>query len=605
MDSTNINTNVAQIILPPDMELRKVKKKKPKTSPEKKKVLEKLKQTLKEFDTALSVAGSKNITIPAQLGILPDNITQINSIKELKALTETLQARIQTINQLVAQGAQQQRTAGLFNEGMGSGQRLPSTPGQFPQRQPQIIPQPPFTPAPVQPIPSGTGGVDPTQVPENDAENTLEQLRQEILNKLSPEDRAKAEAELEKERQTPQQPEQPEQPEIPEEPTTPTGSGEPMNPQVPQLETDLGFDIGGGKKIDLKSPPGWTDIYSQYRKYIEGLTQKIVKVDKGIFELPPFEEQQLNEKRNDILDQYDRFIKSLTPQQKAFMDNDPNLKQLDSGMLKELTLDPKDVIREIAKLQGLEITQITDKKTITEEKTAQDENAKQFEQKIKQAFSQFDKIIMEANAAGGLTKKDIIDDQERQVVQILQNITKQYDKLEGKEKVSIESVYQEFRKKALNLMGNVERMKNENIQLDEEGNVIRKIRPQPPAEDAPEGRPEVAGPDIPPAQRLPAGDGTKLNSGKFTIVPVKQSVRGALNKLEELVNNNNKQLTEKREKAVTTILEYDKLEPFLNKPRISTLINDLPPKNPERKASFINIVDNEILKKVLVDVAPE
>ena len=175
-------------------------------------------------------------------------------------------------------------------------------------------------------------------MPENDAENTLEQLRQEILNKLSPEDRAKAEAELEKERQTPQQPEQPEQPEIPEEPTTPTGSGEPMNPQVPQLETDLGFDIGGGKKIDLKSPPGWTDIYSQYRKYIEGLTQKIVKVDKGIFELPPFEEQQLNEKRNDILDQYDRFIKSLTPQQKAFMDNDPNLKQLDSGMLKELTL---------------------------------------------------------------------------------------------------------------------------------------------------------------------------------------------------------------------------------------------------------------------------
>ena len=52
MDSTNINTNVAQIILPPDMELRKVKKKKPKTSPEKKKVLEKLKQTLKEYDNS-------------------------------------------------------------------------------------------------------------------------------------------------------------------------------------------------------------------------------------------------------------------------------------------------------------------------------------------------------------------------------------------------------------------------------------------------------------------------------------------------------------------------------------------------------------------------
>ena len=618
MDSTNINTNVAQIILPPDMELRKIKKPKPKTSPEKKKVLEKLKQTLKEYDTALSVAGSKNITIPAQLGILPDNITQINSIKELKALTETLQSRIQTINQLVTQGAQQQRTAGLFNEGP-SNIGIPRAPTRFePQRQPQIIPQQPIAPSPVQPIPSGTGGVEPTKVPDSDAEKTLEQLRQEILDKLSPEDRAKAEAQMEKERQTPQDPQ------IPDEPTTPTGSAEPMNPEIPptldpeiQLETDLGFDIGGGKKIDLKSPPGWTDIYSQYRQYIEGLTQKIVKIDDGIFELPPFDEQQLNETRNDILDEHDKWLKLLTTQHKAFMDKDMNLRQLDAGMLKELTLDPKDVIREIAKAQKIEIKQITDKKTITEEKTPADENAKQLESKIKQAYTQFDKISMEANAAGGLTKKDILQDQERQVQQILQNIDKGYDKLDGKEKVSIESVYQQFRNTALNLMRNIVRMENEDVQIDEQGNIIEKVRPRPPAEDAPEGRPKpdvpipagepggaqpdapvVAGPDI-------SGGGTKLRSGKFTIVPVKQSVRGALNLLDELVSNPRKQLTGKREIAVTEIVQYNKLQPFLNVPRITTLINDLPPTNPERKASFINIVDDEIIKKVLVDVSPQ
>jgi hypothetical protein len=618
MDSTNINTNVAQIILPPDMELRKIKKPKPKTSPEKKKVLEKLKQTLKEYDTALSVAGSKNITIPAQLGILPDNITQINSIKELKALTETLQSRIQTINQLVTQGAQQQRTAGLFNEGP-SNIGIPRAPTRFePQRQPQIIPQQPIAPSPVQPIPSGTGGVEPTKVPDSDAEKTLEQLRQEILDKLSPEDRAKAEAQMEKERQTPQDPQ------IPDEPTTPTGSAEPMNPEIPptldpeiQLETDLGFDIGGGKKIDLKSPPGWTDIYSQYRQYIEGLTQKIVKIDDGIFELPPFDEQQLNETRNDILDEHDKWLKLLTTQQKAFMDKDMNLRQLDAGMLKELTLDPKDVIREIAKAQKIEIKQITDKKTITEEKTPADENAKQLESKIKQAYTQFDKISMEANAAGGLTKKDILQDQEIEVRNILENIDKGYDKLDGKEKVSIESVYQSFRNTALNLMRNIVRMENEDVQIDEQGNIIEKVKPRPPAEDAPEGRPKpdvpipagepggaqpdapvVAGPDI-------SGGGTKLRSGKFTIVPVKQSVRGALNLLDELVSNPRKQLTGKREIAVTEIVQYNKLQPFLNVPRITTLINDLPPTNPERKASFINIVDDEIIKKVLVDVSPQ
>lgn len=609
MDSTNINTNVAQIILPPDMELRKIKKPKPKTSPEKKKVLEKLKQTLKEYDTALSVAGSKNVTIPAQLGMLPDNITQINSIKELKALTETLQSRIQTINQLVTQGSQQQRTAGLFNEGP-SNIGIPRAPTRFePQRQPQIIPQQPIAPTPVQPIPSGTGGVEPTKVPDSDAEKTLEQLRQEILNKLSPEDREKAEAEMEKERQTP------EEPEIPEEPTTTTDSGEPMNPQVPQLETDKGFDIGGGKKIDLKSPPGWTDIYSQYRQYIEGLTQQIVKIDDGIFELPPFQEQQLNETRNDILDQHDKWLKSLTTQQKAFMDSDMNLRQLDSGMLKELTLDPKDVIREIAKAQKIEIKQITDKKTTTEEKTPADENAKQLESKIKQAFTQFDKIIMESNAAGGLTKKDILDDQEREVQQILQNIDKEYNKLEGKEKVSIESIYQGFRLKALNLMRNIERMKNEDIEIDEEGNVIQKVSPRPPQEDAPEGRPDAgaepaAGVPIPagePGGAQPVKRGSKLRTGKFLRVTVSNALKGALGNLDEFSSKPRTQFTESRYSDIVAIMGSDKLQPLLDLNALRIGLADLPPPtNPKkRNPAARELVKEQIIDKVVVDIAEE
>ena len=88
-ENNNINTNVAQIILPPDMELRKVKKPKPKTSSEKKKALKKLKDTLKAYDTVLALASSKKITIPAELGMLPDDLSEINTIKKLKVLTDT------------------------------------------------------------------------------------------------------------------------------------------------------------------------------------------------------------------------------------------------------------------------------------------------------------------------------------------------------------------------------------------------------------------------------------------------------------------------------------------------------------------------------------
>ena len=512
MEHNNINTNVAQIILPPDMELRKIKKPKPKTSSEKKETLNKLKQTLKSYDTALSIAASKKINIPAEIGILPDNITQINSIRELRELTSTLESRIETINQLVAQGGQQQRTAGLFNEGMG-GQRLPATPGQFsPQRStPEILPQTPIFPSPVQPIiPSSA---DPSQVQDKDAEKTLDQLKQEILDKLSPEDRAKAEAELEQEQQQQEQQQKPSPQKPSPDPETP--SRDPLSPERLitdlDLETDRGYPTLRGKK-DIEAPRGFTDIYDEFRIYIEGLTQKIVKIDDGIFEMPAFEEQQLNQTRNDIAEKHDRWIKSLNNRQRQFIDNDMVLRQLNQDIIQNTSLDPIDIVKEIAKQQGITINQITSGKTIAEEKASRDEKAKELEQKIKKAYTEFDRITAEANTAAGVNKKSIIDEQVRQARTILQNITTQYDKLTGPEKVSIESLYQEFRLRAINLQRNIERMKNEDIQIDESGNVIQVSPMKAPSEDAPEGRPApIIIPDPPPTSppiipQVPAGE---------------------------------------------------------------------------------------------------
>ena len=601
MDNTNINTNVAQIILPPDMELRKIKKPKKKSSVNKKNAIKELKEVLKKYDTALEIAASKNISIPAQLGILPNNIADINSVKELKELSATLQSRTQQIDTLIAQGAQQQRTAGLFNERPSGG--IPAAPTRFitPQRQPEILPQQPILPSPAPPIvPSGTGGIDPTQVKDSDAEKTLEQLRQEILDKLSPEDRAKAEAELEKEKQ--EQPATPQDPSIPEEPTTPSGTTEPQAPTTPVLETDLGFDIGGGKRIDLKSPAGFTDIYSQYRQYVEGITKNVIKMDKGIFELPKFEEQQLNETRNDILTQHDRWIKSLTQEQRAFMDSDMNLRQLDAGMIKELTLDPKDLIKEIAKAQNIPLEQITSGITKTEEKTKKDAAAIEFLTKIKQANTELIQLINVANSAEGVNRKEKIQIQAIKIQNIFQNIQKEYEKLSGSEMVSVENEYQTFRKNTLNLIGNMQRLRNdENIKLDEDGNVIRQERkPAPDVDAAPEDEPFV--PPIPAGEPGGAREvGTKLRTGKFLKVKVPNKVKGAVALLDELVDAPSKQFTTKRYNAIIDVMESDKLRPLLNINSLRTKFNDLPPEGAvqERKKAAIDLIKTEILDKVL------
>lgn len=480
MENNNINTNVAQIIFPKDMELRKIKKKKKKSSSEKKKVLNELKETLKEYDTALSVAGSKKINIPAEIGILPNNINEINSIKELKQLIATLKSRIQIINQLIAQGVSKERETGLFNEGTGS-QRLPITSGQFAPQQPQILPNQPILPNQIQPIPSEG---NPTQIEDNDAEKTLEELRQEILNKLNPEDKAKAEAQLEEERQAQKDSNEEQQGDI----SIPADNSQ----EPPELETDLGFDIGGGKRIDLKSPRGWTTIYGNYRKYVEKLTAKLIKIDDGIFEITPLELKQLNESRNDILDQHDSLLKTLNQSELQYIDSDPNLKQLDTNMITNLTLDPISLIKEIAKEQKVEIKEITSGETSSEIKLKEKrtEKVKKLLTKIEVEENSYVLIIKNANEAKRANNKDELKQLAKEVQDDNNAITVLRDLLTGIEQVSMEVEYQSFKSQAALLERNLVRMQNEDIQLDADGNVLSLVLPKPVDADIPLKKPD-------------------------------------------------------------------------------------------------------------------
>ena len=480
MENTNINTNVAQIIFPKDVEIRKIKKKKPKTSSEKKKVLNELKETLKEYDTALSVAASKKISIPAEIGILPNNISEINSIKELKELTATLKARIQIINQLVAQGASKERGTGLFNEGTG-GQRLPSTSGVFAPQQPQILPNQPIFPNQIQPVPSEG---NPTQIPDTDAEESLDKLREELLNKLNPEDKAKAEAQLEEERIQAQK-------DFDEEREGDIRIPADDSQESPELETDLGFDIGGGKRIDLKSPKGWTTIYGNYRKYVEKLTAKLIKIDDGIFEITPLELTQLNESRNDILDQHDALLKTLNQSELQYIDSDPNLKQLDTNMITNLTLDPISLVKEIAKEQKVEIKEITSGETSSEIKLKEKrtEKVKKLLTKIEVEENSYALIIKNANEAKRANNKAELKQLAKEVQDDNNAITVLRDALTGTEQVSMEAEYESFKAQAAMLERNLVRMQNEDIQLGSGGNVLSLVSSKPDDADIPLKKP--------------------------------------------------------------------------------------------------------------------
>lgn len=602
MDSTNINTNVAQIILPADMEIRKIKKPKPKTSNEKKKALKELKETLKAYDSVVSIAADKKIQLPAELGILPDNIADINSVKELKAFTGILKTRIQQINQLIAQGAQKQKTGGLFSEGMG--QRLPVMPTRIVPSplQPNIIqPQIPQNPQPINPNTQQPGA---TQAADSDAEKTLEQLRQEILNKLSPEDRAKAEEELEKEQQ--EQPAQPAQPIDPKQPAIEPPQ-EIDTSDTTLFETDLNFDVGGGNKIDLVAPAAWPEFYRQYRVYIEGITTRIQKVDKGVIVLPPEDEAELNKTRQDILDSYGTWSSKLVDKQTQLLDKNP-LKQLNSEMLKELELDPKDIIKEIAKAQNIEIKEITNEETSIEKGdkakglTLQ---ATEFLNKIKQNKSAMDNIVMTIDE---LKERNRLNETMKDLNSEKANIAKSFDRLAGPDRQSVLNEFNNINMDIDNLVDSVNRKRGvEEIIIDPNTYIAStKSEAQQPPRIIPAGEPGGPQPDNLPIPR-PQGAGSAIKGSRFVRdgVKVSQEVKGALGRLNQFATGSATQYTPKRREDIDIVLQSDKLKQYLDQGAISTLINDLPPATKARNAAARQLVREQILNRVLIAVADE
>ena len=176
-----INTNTIKIVIDNKKPQRKTNGSS--SGKKKKEAIEALKQSLEKFAQLKNLAKEKGIALPAKLGESPTNMENINSIKEIEALTTDINNRIIMIERLLQGPATPQQPQNLLG-GEFAPRIIPSQP-QPAQEQP--VPQPP-TPA-TQPdtSPQEYPQTSGDGVSDSDIANTLKEIADTVKSKAGKE----------------------------------------------------------------------------------------------------------------------------------------------------------------------------------------------------------------------------------------------------------------------------------------------------------------------------------------------------------------------------------------------------------------------------------
>lgn len=532
--SKNVNQNVNTIIFPEGMEIRKIRKKKKKKAPSKKKeAIEELKSVLQQFDIIVNEAKQKNITLPKELGVLPQNINEIDSLSEIVALTNTLRQRITAIRELINKGAQ----PSLFGD-----IQFPQRAGVFPVSEPIVRPEiiQPIQPQPIQPIQPQP---QPQPQPDDDTAKTLEQLRNEILQKLTPEQRQEAEKKLEEERQK----QAPEEPSIPQ-PTEPL-----PDVQAGDLETNLNIKFGTQTIPKLVSPVGFYSILTDYRRYIESVLSAPILIADGQYRLPTDKLNELESERNRILDKYDKWLNSLNKAQLAYIDSDAVLLSINNEMLKDLNEDSSVIVERLLRQRvgdkNVKQFEAGDKPVQVEEEIADklSEKGKQYKTLLESVDSDLDdlKRVISLENVSQLTKEKFLtyrkrrDELNNMIVKI-----DEYEKLSGTDKAILEvqknQVMAKYNKISDAVNITLSRVKTAGeMGQTKPSDIKRKVREK--AKSQPEPQPE------PPLQRVRE----KAENLKLKIDKLSSDVKKPKKEKPEP-----EPLTNEQEKALIVLLDY-------------------------------------------------
>jgi hypothetical protein len=477
------------------MELRKIKKKKKKKSPNKKKIaLDNLKSVLQNFDAVVNEAKQKNISIPAELGQLPSNINEIDSIKEIEALTADLTNRIAQIQALIQKGSALTQAKNLF------GFDLPQRPGVFPITPQPFLPQTiiPAREPPVLPVPSEKpivpSGVTPAI--SDDTEKDLEQIRKEILDKLTPEQRAQAEAELEKEKA---------------KDVDPKPSTTPINDL--NLERNMGVKYGN-QTFNMIAPVGFYDLFRRYRQFIENLQFNSIKIKEGFYNIPENKYTGLENQKNNILKSFNSFNSGLNAKQIEYIDNNPTLSEIEKMLDNTLIMDLEDILKQELTKQKINVTEVSGGK----KPSSLEKEEKPNEEFVELLNSTKDKVSeLKSQIKDATDPTVILFIKQKLNSDILVKLNQGYNKLTGEEKTASLTPYNNLKATINDLVSRADQKITEIESKEAELDPIVPQPEQPEEPDTPE-EPSIVKPDpepVSPEQPEPvapapvAGDDTR------------------------------------------------------------------------------------------------
>lgn len=338
-----------------DIEKKKKKKvKKKKRINNKKIAVDKVKETLLQFDNVLKDAKSQNINVPKELSDLPVNIEDINTIEELNILNADLLNRIQAIRELLQKGALpiMPTLTGLpdiFRPSFETPQQIPQFP-TFPK--PQGLP-------PI--IPARLPNTPERQQPDSNLDKVRKQLQQEqllIINKLAEPQRSEALAEYKKRFGIPA-----DRP-LPPTPTKPSDSPDVKIPDK-LLETRKGFKIGKDTIPEFTAPKGWFEIWDRYRQYLEDVDfiTKNNFIGNKSYHIPEADTNNLIATRDSLNQDRIQFNQNLSPDLKQSMLTNQFFSKVDKELGDNLAMDVADLAVVLLRNDGIILNEITSGKT--------------------------------------------------------------------------------------------------------------------------------------------------------------------------------------------------------------------------------------------------
>jgi hypothetical protein len=541
MANNNTNTNVVQINFPKDMEIRKIKKKTKPKSNRKKKALEEVKAALQAYDQAVAEAQDKKIPIPQELIEMPQDIKEIDTIKELEELAFDLENKTRSILALIQQGGRQQRVGGLFQEPSALAQPVIPSPQQAIFQPPPRVFEQPIPQRPVQVIDSS----QPQPVDPN-AQKTLDEIKQEILDKLTPEQRAKAEQEMKQEGQ---------QPDVPQQPVQPSGE--------PRLETNKGVLVGNNR-IDLTAPVGFYNIFRSYQRLIENLQANATLLSAGVYRIPQEKFDEMETERKQLFDEYRQFLLSMDDATATYYSR--NLSQLDAELNTNLQLTSPRLLEKILKSQGKDVREVTaGEEASSLAGTTETQKTKDFENLVTSFTKDVDLEMSQFVKEPDKDKERAAERTTIYLNDLKVKLNRAFGNLDGKEKVSIFDTYNKLKAKIDRAIQQV------NMAAEKAKPKPSPVTPQPQPQPEPPEEAEPSSPIVTPVKkgrkRLP-----KTPEEIFLVNYIRENKEDEYTSeerqaLERLIDSN-PQLREDRTKLIRQIETGNKianLREFLSK----------------------------------------